>query len=93
VQAQHDRVAFKSSAGDPIYADFTVTEAIFQKCRRKCRAAFKSLVREPSDPEKAREPEKIRFWTTRQNGNGTVQYALRRCQSRIHQFWPDRSSM
>jgi len=74
---------------DPIYADFTVTEADLPDVRRQMdRGSLKVLVRIPSDPENGGRGGELTFLDNSvQNGTGTV--GLRATiPNADHHFWP-----
>ena len=74
---------------DPIYADFTVTEADLPEVQRElARGTLHALVRVPSDtPDRAREGKLTFVDNMVQNATGTVN--LRATVSNSdHHFWP-----
>lgn len=74
---------------DPIYADFTVTEADLPEVQRQlARGSLKTLVRIPSDdPNRAREGKLTFLDNAVQNATGTVNLRATIPNS-DHHFWP-----
>jgi membrane fusion protein, multidrug efflux system len=74
---------------DPIYADFTVTEADLPQVQRElARGTLKALVRIPSDsPDRAREGKLTFVDNTVQNATGTVNLRATIANADRH-FWP-----
>lgn len=74
---------------DPIYADFTVTEADLPEVQRQlARGTLQALVRIPSDPpNKAREGKLTFVDNTVQNATGTVNLRATIANGDRH-FWP-----
>lgn len=74
---------------DPIYANFTVTEADLPQVQKQMTAGgLKASVRLPTDPEDATRVGRVEFLDNSvQNGSGTVN--LRATLSNAdHHFWP-----
>ena len=74
---------------DPIYANFTITEADLPEVQKQMsRGALSAAVRLPSDTEKAARSGRVEFLDNAvQNGSGTVN--LRATISNTdHHFWP-----
>jgi len=74
---------------DPIYADFTITEADLPEVQRElARGTLKALVRIPSDsPEQARKGELTFVDSSVQNATGTVNLRATIANADRH-FWP-----
>lgn len=74
---------------DPIYADFTITEADLPEVQRELsRGTLKALVRIPSDaPDKAREGKLTFVDNAVQNATGTVNLRATIANADRH-FWP-----
>lgn len=74
---------------DPIYADFTITEADLPEVQREmARGTLKALVRVPSDPpERAREGQVTFVDNIVQNSTGTVNLRAT-IPNGDHHFWP-----
>jgi membrane fusion protein, multidrug efflux system len=74
---------------DPIYADFTVTEADLPEVQRElARGTLHALVRIPSDPpDRAREGKLTFVDNTVQNATGTVNLRAT-IPNADHHFWP-----
>ncbi|PYU23201.1 MAG: efflux RND transporter periplasmic adaptor subunit [Acidobacteria bacterium] len=74
---------------DPIYADFTVTEADLPEVQRQLsRGSLHALVRIPSDPpNRAREGKLTFVDNTVQNATGTVNLRATIANA-DHHFWP-----
>jgi membrane fusion protein, multidrug efflux system len=74
---------------DPIYADFTVTEADLPEVQRElARGTLQALVRVPSDPpNRAREGKLTFVDNTVQNATGTVNLRAT-IPNGDHHFWP-----
>jgi multidrug efflux system membrane fusion protein len=74
---------------DPIYANFTITEADLPGVQREMsRGTLRAAVRLPSDPENVTRAGRVEFLDNAvQNGSGTVN--LRATMSNSdHHFWP-----
>jgi multidrug efflux system membrane fusion protein len=74
---------------DPIYADFTITEADLPEVRREMQGGnLKTLVRIPSDPENGGRAGTLTFLDNAvQNGTGTVNLRATVSNPDRH-FWP-----
>jgi membrane fusion protein, multidrug efflux system len=74
---------------DPIYADFTITEADLPEVQRQlARGTLQALVRIPADPpNRAREGKLTFVDNTVQNATGTVNLRATTANS-DHHFWP-----
>ena len=74
---------------DPIYADFTVTEADLPEVQRQlARGTLQALVRIPADPPNRARQGKLTFVdNTVQNATGTVNLRAT-IPNRDHHFWP-----
>jgi membrane fusion protein, multidrug efflux system len=74
---------------DPIYADFTVTEADLPEVQRQlARGTLQALVRIPSDPPSKAREGKLTFVDNQvQNATGTVNLRATISNS-DHHFWP-----
>jgi multidrug efflux system membrane fusion protein len=74
---------------DPIYADFTVTEADLPEVQRQlARGTLQALVRIPSDPPNNARDGKLTFVDNQvQNATGTVNLRATISNS-DHHFWP-----
>src|SRR5438132_3920083 len=74
---------------DPIYADFTVTEAVLPEVQRQlARGTLQALVRIPADPtNRAREGKLTFVDNTVQNATGTVNLRAT-IPNADHHFWP-----
>ena len=74
---------------DPIYADFTVTEADLTEVQRQLvRGTLQALVRIPSDPPNKARDGKLTFVDNQvQNATGTVNLRATIANS-DHHFWP-----
>jgi len=74
---------------DPIYADFTVTEADLPQVQRElARGSLKTMVRIPSDdPKRAREGKLTFLDNAVQNATGTVNLRAT-IPNGDHHFWP-----
>jgi len=74
---------------DPIYADFTVTEADLPEVQRQlARGTLQALVRIPSDPPNRARDGKLTFVDNQvQNATGTVNLRATISNS-DHHFWP-----
>jgi membrane fusion protein, multidrug efflux system len=74
---------------DPIYADFTITEADLPEVQRElARGTLQALVRIPADPpNRAREGKLTFVDNTVQNATGTVNLRATIANS-DHHFWP-----
>jgi multidrug efflux system membrane fusion protein len=74
---------------DPIYADFTITEADLPEVQRElARGTLQALVRIPADPpNRAREGKLTFIDNTVQNATGTVNLRATIANS-DHHFWP-----
>jgi multidrug efflux system membrane fusion protein len=74
---------------DPIYADFTITEADLPEVQRQlARGTLQALVRIPADPpNRAREGKLTFVDNTVQNATGTVNLRATTANA-DHHFWP-----
>lgn len=74
---------------DPIYADFTITEADLPEVQRQLsRGTLRALVRVPSDPPNRGREGKLTFVdNTVQNATGTVNLRATTANA-DHHFWP-----
>lgn len=74
---------------DPIYANFTVTEADLPEVQKQmANGGLKALVRIPTDPEQATRAGRVEFLDNSvQNGSGTVNLRATLSNS-DHHFWP-----
>ena len=74
---------------DPIYADFTITEADLPEVQRQlARGTLQALVRIPADPpHRAREGKLTFVDNTVQNATGTVNLRATTANA-DHHFWP-----